>query len=256
MTLEEFQNYYANLLILQYWDKPRARETILSLAKMIYSNGILLQVLNGYNITQTIGAQNYLLQQISRMQYEYDIPQDACDLMRSGVLSMYTFTLAIGKQLDALAAYVGAYRTYVYGGESVTLTDEQLVKLVQLKAIQNNGNHSMSSIVSACVGGFGDGLIPLSAGTMVMMYIVDTSIIDGSVLRAAYIEGGLPRAMGVRIAYYIEKPDSPWFCFTDYAEGGIPSTGRQNEWRMGFLTYATYSTEEQWMSFEQIGTFL
>ena len=254
MTEQEFINYYRNLLILQYYDKPHARGTIEALAKMVWDNGTFLAVVNGFNIVSTIGSQNYLLQQIQRLEYNYGVSEEQTQLMRDGVLSMYSFNLAVGAQLDILASYVGAYRTFVYRNESTTLTDAQLAKLVQLKAINNSGNHSMSAVVSACVGGFSDALIPMNAGVMVMMYIVDMDVIDADVLHAAFVEDGLPRAMGVRIGYYIERPDSPWFCFTDYEENGFPNLGRQNEWRHGFLTYEDYdTTEAQWMCYDQIG---
>lgn len=254
MDEQEFINYYRNLLILQYHEKPKARGTITALARMLWDNGVFLGVIDGFNLVSTIGSQNYLLQQIQRLQYNYGLSEEQTAAMRAGVLQMYTFPLAVGVQLDILASYVGAYRTYIYHNESTTLTDAQLVKLVQLKAINNSGNHSMSAVVSACVGGFSDALIPLTAGVMVMMYIVDMDVIDEEVLHAALVEDGLPRAMGVRIGYYIERPDAPWFCFTDYIENGFPSEGRQNEWRTGFLTYDDYDERPaQWMCYDQIG---
>ena len=47
-TSQEFQKYYADLLILQYKTQPKARATIKALVKEIYGSGSLLDIVNGY----------------------------------------------------------------------------------------------------------------------------------------------------------------------------------------------------------------
>lgn len=47
--LQTLQNYYANLLIVQYNGKPKATETIKALVRLLYINMILLQIRDGFN---------------------------------------------------------------------------------------------------------------------------------------------------------------------------------------------------------------
>ena len=56
-TSQEFQNYYADLLILQYKTQPKARATIQALAKEVYGSGSLLDIVNGFNLDTAVGKQ-------------------------------------------------------------------------------------------------------------------------------------------------------------------------------------------------------
>lgn len=57
---KEINDYYANLLIMQYHNKPKAQETIKSSTATIPSQ-LILDIINGYNIETAVGAQLDLL---------------------------------------------------------------------------------------------------------------------------------------------------------------------------------------------------
>lgn len=57
MTTEELKEYYANLLIMQYNQKPKARGTIKALAGAAIADNIEYQVRNGFNIATAVGKQ-------------------------------------------------------------------------------------------------------------------------------------------------------------------------------------------------------
>lgn len=57
MTEAELVAYYANLLIMQYHDKPRAKATIEMLASAVYVNNLPLTIQEAFNIETAVGDQ-------------------------------------------------------------------------------------------------------------------------------------------------------------------------------------------------------
>lgn len=57
MTEQEFEDYYSDLLILQYKTLPKARATISALVKQAVDGGFLLQLVNAFNLDTAIGKQ-------------------------------------------------------------------------------------------------------------------------------------------------------------------------------------------------------
>ena len=55
--VEEVQEYYANLLILQYRNKPKARETIKTMAELYLGDGLVFDIQNVLDIDIAVGAQ-------------------------------------------------------------------------------------------------------------------------------------------------------------------------------------------------------
>ena len=93
--------YYQNLLIIQYNGKPNASSHIATLVAPVLMSELPSQVLNGFNLTG-----NYL---------------------------------AVGKQLDILAKYVGVKRSYVgFNGQTLTLSDSDFITLINMGIIRNN----------------------------------------------------------------------------------------------------------------------
>ena len=60
-TSQELQNYYADLLILQYKTQPKARATIKALIKELYADGSLSEMVNAFNLDTAVGKQLDLL---------------------------------------------------------------------------------------------------------------------------------------------------------------------------------------------------
>lgn len=56
-TLETLQQYYANLLIIQYNQKPKAAATIKLMAALLWVNMVLLQIRDAFNWQTATGAQ-------------------------------------------------------------------------------------------------------------------------------------------------------------------------------------------------------
>lgn len=54
---QNLANYYVNLLIIQYHNKPKARATIEFLTKLVFANMILLQIRDGFDWRTAVGPQ-------------------------------------------------------------------------------------------------------------------------------------------------------------------------------------------------------
>ncbi len=57
MSLQDLINYYVNLLIVQYHNKPKAMATIQLLAETLIANNIFLQIENAFDVDTAIGKQ-------------------------------------------------------------------------------------------------------------------------------------------------------------------------------------------------------
>lgn len=75
MTKEEIVDYYVNLLIMQYRDKPTARGFIKALAEMSILDMLAVKVMNAYDIDSASGVQLDVLGKyagVSRVGYTFD----------------------------------------------------------------------------------------------------------------------------------------------------------------------------------------
>lgn len=73
MSVLELQKYYSDLLILQYKDKPRARDTIRELVGQLIADELPLQLQDAWNLDNATGAQlNVLGKYIGVTRFVYD----------------------------------------------------------------------------------------------------------------------------------------------------------------------------------------
>lgn len=56
-NLTDIENYYKNLLIIQYHDKPKAQAVVSNWVDCMAGDGLLLQLYNAFNVDTTTGAQ-------------------------------------------------------------------------------------------------------------------------------------------------------------------------------------------------------
>ena len=109
--MSEYTDYYADLLILQYKTQPKARATISALTDKVIADGLLMDVINGFNLDTAEGKQ-------------LDILGKYIGLSRN------------------VKEKVGSYA-------SVILTDDQYRLLLQLKLICNTSYSATSQIKKA-----------------------------------------------------------------------------------------------------------
>ena len=110
MTEQEYEDYYADLLILQYKTLPKARATINALVKQAVDGGFLLQLVNAFGLETAVGKQLDILGQY---------------------IGLSRQTKIVGPSLTTL------------------LTDDEYRLLLKLKLISNVGLANTSQIKSA-----------------------------------------------------------------------------------------------------------
>lgn len=155
--MSEYTDYYADLLILQYKTQPKARATISALTGKVISDGLLLDVINGFNILTAVGKQ-------------LDI---------------------IGKYIG-LSRNV---KEKVNSPATVILTDDQYRLLLQLKLVCNTSYSATSQIRKALYQLFPNDIRVFDDRTMEMEYQLSERF-DG-LERVIIAEELLPFPMGL-----------------------------------------------------------
>lgn len=156
-TSQEFQNYYADLLILQYKTQPKARATIQALIKELYGSGSLLDLVNGFDLDTAEGKQ-------------------------LDTLGKY---IGLGRQVKV---NIGSSDTNI-------LTDDQYRILLKLKLVQNTNFSSTSQIRTALYELFPNDIRLFDPRTMVYEYQLSTLFND--LVNVIIAEELLPLPMGV-----------------------------------------------------------
>lgn len=235
--IDELIEYYTNLLIIQYNNKPKARATIEAVAAELLANAIYFDVEEGYNIETAVGVQLDTLGKYA------DI-----DRFYTGQEFENTFSFIIYDEVDAPPADRVGFADYTdfetkvgnwlnYNkllSNDLSLNDDDFRILLKLRIIQNNNNHSHQAIDAAIFQFFGTNLIPDSDGNMVMDYFVEDNNV--AILDAAKQKDVLPRPAGVKLRYFIEK-EFPFFGFATY-DNLTPTD------IAGFADYSDYDTKE------------
>ncbi|TDE17725.1 DUF2612 domain-containing protein [Dyadobacter psychrotolerans] len=232
--MSDLTEFYKNLLIIQYHNKPKAQATIGLLIDSLLADGIIFDVRDGFDIETAVGAQldviglyvgidrfytgQVLTGFFSFINYDEVASPPAG---RIGFSNYSDFDTKPGKFLD--------YDSVLSQG--MVLSDDAYRTILKMKIIQNNSNHSHKSIDDSMFAFFGNTVVPDSSGNMVMNYFANGQ--QSVILTVAIQKNVLPRPMGVRLQYIIEQ-EEPFFGFATY-DG-------YSDKIMGFSTYADFDT--------------
>tara|TARA_R110000851_G_scaffold306239_3_gene464490 strand:- start:572 stop:1321 length:750 start_codon:yes stop_codon:yes gene_type:complete len=235
-TIEEIVDYYKNLLIIQYNNKPRFRDMIGVLVTELIANNLASQIRDGFNIDTAVGVQLDIIgkyvgidRRFSGQAFtgEHFAMLEYSNLTASAIqtgFSDYTdFETKDGKWLK--------YSDIVGGGQ--ILSDDDYRVILKLKIVQNNINHSHKEIDESLFSFFADSVRADSTGNMEMIYFIPATA--SLIVDVAKEKGVLPRPMGVGLTYLIEA-DTKLFGFATY-EG-------QSAFTQGFATYADFDTKQ------------
>jgi len=241
-TVQEIVDYYTNLLIIQYNNKPNARATISLFIETLLANGILIDIRDAYNVDTAVGIQLDVLGLyvgVNRF-FTTNEPKD-----------YYAFTDYVEVDPDAEEKFgftdYANFDDYQYNGTmnynsilSVEnrLSDDDFRVIIKLKILQNNINHSHKSIDDGMFNYFGTDVRPDSPGDMHMYYFLSENMT--AIILASITKSILPRPIGVGISL-IENVSGKFFGFASY--GNLDPAFTE-----GFADYGDYGTKE--------GTFL
>lgn len=160
-TIEDLIAYYANLLIIQYHDKPKAIATVGSLVRPAIMDQLPLQVQDAFNLTGET---------------------------------------AVGVQLDTLGKYVGVTRNgYGFYGP-VSLNDSDFLQLINMAIVRNNAGSSLATIQAFLARYFPNQVYVFDYLNMQLGYLIDNDLGSQGLLQLFITEGLLPRPMGVALS--------------------------------------------------------
>lgn len=241
MTNEELVLYYTNLLILQYYSKPKARATIAAAAEALMVYELLISIKNGYDIETAQGAQLDVLGKYlgsDRVVTGIAFTRDYFGFSGYGDVAPFTFSPYL--EYGEISPDV-QYRRYQESAESLfSLNDEEYREILKLKIVQNNGNASNKDIDDLISEFFDNQAIFTDRENMTISYIFQGN--QERLVTIALSEGLIPKpaAVGLSVAYV---PDiNNIFVYTKYGEEA-PDFG------VGFAKYGETATGG-WLKYE------
>lgn len=196
--IDEIVEYYGNLLIIQYHNKPKAKAMVELFVRTLIADGIILDVRDAYDVETAIGVQ---LDVIGKY---VDVDRFFKVLELDGYFSFaeysdvsYTGKIGFSEYSD-FETKEGKWLTYAgVTSTGYALNDEEFRIIIKLRIVQNNSNHSHKSIDDSMFEFFGDSVIPLQTGNMAMQYLVPEEL--SPILTVAIQKEVLPRPMGVSL---------------------------------------------------------
>lgn len=150
--ITELENYYANLLIIQYWGKPKAVETIKLLVRICWINAVLMQMKGAFDVDTAEGTQLDIL----GIWVGVDRNLDKALFDGHNWFSLIEITGAISpyqggfSEVSNFGDEDGGFLTSADAGvDLIKLTDANFKFLLKLKIIKNNIDHTCKSIDDA-----------------------------------------------------------------------------------------------------------
>lgn len=229
--------YYANLLILQYRNKPNAMGTIMAIIRSLMIYDLIRAVENGYDIDTAIGAQLDVLAKYT-----------GADRVATGIELIVDFSRTFFGFVDYAepTPYTGVAGLLPYDElippdaqflkydtdvqSAYRLTDSELRFLIKLKIGQNNSNHSVGEIDDILEEFFPGQVIFTDNFDMTISYIFDTDV--ERIAEIAIAQGAIPKpaAVGLEVSFVPDIENI--FSLLKY-EGGTPP-----DFSEGFIKYA------------------
>jgi hypothetical protein len=227
-------DYYKNLLIVQYHDKPNAQAVISLFISILQAAGILFQIRDGFNIDTAVGVQLDILGKYIGIDRFYN------GQTLDGYFSLLPYADAVDSRIG-FTTYADfnteTSPTLIYSdilSKAQALSDDDYRTLLKLKIITNNTTGSHSDIDTALYDFFAAGIVASSSGAMKMTYFITRQFYQIGLV--AIQKGVLPKPIGVNIDYVIQHQAS-FFGFTTYNGGG------GGDLLTGFTDYANYDTD-------------
>lgn len=164
---QEVENYYADLLILQYRNKPRARATIKLGTDIYLADGLIFQLNDVLDIDIAVGAQLDLIGKI------LNCPRNVAGIQVD--TKFFSFHIdenslgfsTIGNPSDGVAKTRRLSNLSIY-----SLPDDQYRKLLKFKALSNVLTGTMAGIDEALYRTFGDTVRMINNQDLSITYVV------------------------------------------------------------------------------------
>lgn len=212
-TVESLIDYYKNLLIIQYHNKPKAQATIDAVVRECLANGVVFDVRDGFNIDTASGVQLdiigkyvgvdrfYNSQDITGVHFGYSDAFENEPVGTTGYADAADFLTKDGEFLSS--------RDII--GTGFSLSDNDFRTLIRLKILLNNSNFSNKQIDDDLEEIFSGDLYFVDNLDMSLEYFTTSDL--SLIVRVALSKNLLPAPMGVRINHLIQ--DEIYFGYSD-----------------------------------------
>jgi hypothetical protein len=204
---------YADLLPMQYRDKPKARATIEILCQKALADGLALDLANAFDIDTAVGAQLDIIGKYVGVSRYIQVPASFSYYGFRDYISGHT------QNTNGMQTYTGSlnagilYKSYASIGQSSTaISDEGMRFIIKLQIISNHSDASFYGIQHLLLQFFGDAITVVDNLDMTMTY----SVLKTIPVSIATITPFLPKPMGVGINVVIFDP---------YTVGMLDSSG-------------------------------
>lgn len=178
-SLKELQEYYQNLLIVQYHSCPKAKALIANLVKHLFADMVLFKIRDGFNILRepfAVGKQLDCIGEWVGIDRIYDAGQP-----------LYPWYSYVDWETTTAQPYQGGFQDWddtiiedggflgfddlIVGTNKTALADDLFLALIKLKIIKNSSTHTMGDIDRKLYQYFGNGIyVQWSGMTMTFCY--------------------------------------------------------------------------------------
>ena len=193
--LEELKKYYSDLLILQYRNKPKARQTVEVGVDIYTGNGVIFQLPDILNIDVAIGAQLDLIGKI------LGCPRNVPGItLNTKYFSFHVDANSIGFSTVGNPKY-GLLKSRANSTlATYGLQDEEYRTLLKFKAFVNVWSGTMAEMDEALYVCFGDDINLKNNQDLSVTYEITNNTIP---IQAARIFGYLKAPLGVEVNFNV-----------------------------------------------------
>jgi hypothetical protein len=233
--LDTIIEYYKDLILYQYINKPKATETVKLLAKQALVDLLPISIRDAFDIDTAVGDQLDILGEYigfdrvinAKVDRDYLTFQD----QESLTLDIYGLTDYNNTLLNSTASFYNYINAL---GISSSLVDEEYRLLLKLKLQTNICQNSLSEIAGILYNYFDSNIVLFDKCDMTISYFVKETI--SNIISIAYNENLLPKPMGVQISgvFIVGDPSNVWTLKSQ------DSNARNNTIIGGFIDYNLY----------------
>lgn len=236
MDKQALLDYYSNLLIIQYHDKPNAVADVGVKVNNATADFLITDLLDLLDVDTAIGAQldligkivgidrSYISTEITGNQFNY-LPYDTDE---ADVPDDYGFSTYI--TFDSIIANWIKYKDFL--GTNRQLNDADYRYLIKLKIVKNYAKMTHKAVDDMLFSFFGNDVVADTRDDMTMNYFISSDLT--TIMQAAISKNVLPKPLGVGIDYFISQ-ENDFFGYCTYAN--------ENPNCQGFSTYADFDTK-------------
>lgn len=227
--------YYVNLLIIQYHNKPKAQATIAALISELIASGIFFDIRDGYDVETAVGVQLDVVGKYEGIDRFYN--SDDITGIHFGYSDQFSTepegTTGYADSSDFLTKEGDFLSCFDIIGNGFELSDNDFRTLIKLKILLNYSNFSDGKIDDDLFRIFGTSLYMVDNLDMSLEYFTSSDI--SLIVRVALSKNLLPAPMGVRINHVIE--DEVYFGYSAASSIEPPGT-------TGYASASDFATKD------------